>query len=200
MSDSPERSVAAELEANLEVWKHVVSVQQHFNDIGWRIRSLAITALTFFLGATFFGFLNAGHVTLVGREFNPAILVPVLGLLIWLIFWFADGVWYHRLLSGAGAAASTVEDYLNSYGVHADLSKSITNASHRKWFGCEMSSTRKLNIFYLSGTVLLIVTGLGVAGLQSGYSPRDSGTPSKSAITPAADTRENLSRMNHSPS
>ena len=35
----------------LDMWKQTVTVQQHFNDIEWRIRGLALTVLTFALGA-----------------------------------------------------------------------------------------------------------------------------------------------------
>lgn len=31
----------------IELWKQTVAVQQHFNDLEWRIRQLALTALTF---------------------------------------------------------------------------------------------------------------------------------------------------------
>ena len=142
----------------VEIWKKIVDVQQHFNDIGWRIRALAMTALTFTLGATFFGYLNADLVTVGGLQFNPATFVPVLGFFIWLLFWFADGIWYHRLLSGASAAADPVEQRLKSLGVTAELSTEIQKASHRKWLGMEMNSTRKLNIFYAIGALILLTT------------------------------------------
>lgn len=156
---------AGNLTAQIEVWKKVVDVQQHFNDIGWRIRALAMTALTFTLGATFFGYLNAEPVSLGSLRFNPAAFVPVLGLLIWLLFWFADGVWYHRLLSGAGAAAGPVEKQLESLGISADLSTEIQKASHRKWLRVEMTSTRKLNIFYLTGSAILLITALALLAM-----------------------------------
>lgn len=144
--------------AQIEVWKKIVDVQQHFNDIGWRIRSLAMAALTFILGATFFGYLNAEPVAIGKVSFSPAAFVPILGLLIWLLFWFADGVWYHRLLSGAGIAAAPVEKQLKGLGITADLSTEIQNASHRKWLFMNMTSTRKLYIFYGAGGLVLIST------------------------------------------
>lgn len=150
------------LEENLEAWKHVVSVQQHFNEIGWKIRGLAITALTFILGATFFGFLNAG-LTRIGRfEFNPSAIVPVIGLMIWLLFWFADGIWYHRLLGGAGKAASRIETHLVAHGIHAGLSDAITEASHKKWLWMESTSTKKLHTFYTFGSIILLGTAVAV--------------------------------------
>jgi hypothetical protein len=146
----------------IDIWKTIVGVQQHFNDIGWRIRSLSITALTFTLGATFFGYLNADNVHLGQLTFNPSIFVPVLGLAIWVLFWFADGIWYHRLLKGAQVAAGPIEATLRAHGIDAGLSQAITDASHEKWLGKEMNSTLKLNIFYGAGTAVLILVAIGV--------------------------------------
>ena len=175
---------AASVAAQIEAWKKIVDVQQHFNDIGWRIRSLAMTALTFTLGATFFGYLNADPVTVGAFQFNPAAFVPILGLLIWFLFWFADGIWYHRLLSGAGVAAGPVEKRLKELGVTADLSTEIQKASHKKWLGREMNSTRKLNIFYCSGFVILLITAAALV-LMTGHSVETlSGTLPTPSVTP----------------
>jgi len=173
-----------EASVQIEVWKKIVDVQQHFNDIGWRIRALAMTALTFTLGASFFGYLNAAPVLVGTLQFSPAAFVPVLGLLIWFLFWFADGIWYHRLLTGAGVAAGPVEAHLKELGVVADLSTEIQKASHRTWVGLEMNSTRKLNIFYGLGIVILLITALSLL-LMTGswvepamtHSPAETATP-----------------------
>ncbi|MCA1306500.1 hypothetical protein LC082_06270 [Microbacterium esteraromaticum] len=159
-SEAPDS--APDLAAQVEVWKKIVEVQQHFNDIGWRIRGLAMTALTFTLGATFFGYLNADPVTVGSLGFSPAAFVPVLGFLLWALFWFADGIWYHRLLSGAGAAAAPVEEKLKEHGITADLSTEIQNASHLRWLCWEMNSTRKLHLFYGAGAVILVITALAL--------------------------------------
>jgi hypothetical protein len=161
------------LASQIEVWKKIVDVQQHFNDIGWRIRALAMTALTFTLGATFFGYINAEPVSVGCFRLNPAAFVPVLGLLIWLLFWFADGIWYHRLLSGAGVAASPVEKQLKATGITADLSTEIQNASHRNWLGMEMTSTRKLHIFYGAGSIILIITMVSLLLLTGSWVSQD---------------------------
>ncbi|WP_431220355.1 hypothetical protein [Leifsonia xyli] len=160
--DLKDGSGPSEVGLQIEVWKKIVDVQQHFNDIGWRIRSLAITALTFTLGATFFGFLNAHPKTIGALTYNPASLVPVLGLFVWWLFWFADGIWYHRLLSGAGKSAGPIEESLKSQHIDAGLSTEITNASHRAWFGVPMTSTRKLHIFYVLGTIILLLAAVSV--------------------------------------
>lgn len=157
---------------SLDVWKTIVTVQQHFNDLGWRIRSLAMTALTFVLGATFFGYLNADDVTLGRFTFNPSAFVPILGLAIWLLFWFADGIWYHRLLRGAQKAAGPIEETLKDHGIDAGLSTAITAASHEgwAWFG-EMNSTLKLNLFYGMGTVVQVLVAAVITLLTLEVAP-----------------------------
>ncbi|MEV8219745.1 hypothetical protein AB0O65_08320 [Microbacterium sp. NPDC077391] len=104
----------------------------------------------------------------------------MLGILIWLLFWFADGIWYHRLLSGAGYAAEPVEKQLKAHGVTADLSTEIQKASHREWLGWEMNSTRKLNIFYGIGVCTLTITALALLFLTGSFDvsvPTPSSTP-----------------------
>lgn len=161
------RGKPADTAANVEVWKQIVSVQQHFNEIGWRIRSIAITTLTFTLGATFFGYLNAEAVQIGSWAVNPSALVPMVGGLIWCLFWFADGVWYHRLLRGAGAAAGPIEEKLKAVGIHAGLSTAIAESSHAPWLRMTMNSTRKLNIFYVLGIVVLLVSAAGIVALSN---------------------------------
>lgn len=180
------RGKSADTAANVEVWKQIVAVQQHFNEIGWRIRSIAITTLTFTLGATFFGYLNAEAVQLGSWAVNPSALVPVIGALIWCLFWFADGIWYHRLLKGAGAAAGPVEEELKAAGIHAGLSTAIAESSHAPWLRMKMTSTLKLNIFYVLGVVVLLANAVGILALSNaapavpiGPIPASSSAPSE---------------------
>ena len=144
-----------DVQAHMTIWTQVVSVQQHFNDLGWRIRSIAITTMTFTLGAAFFGYLNATPVPFQDGTVNPAALVPILGLLIWAMFWFMDALWFHRLLKGAGNAATETEALLNAHGIAANLSGEIYKASPVKVWG---RSTRRLHTFYLFGAAVLVGT------------------------------------------
>lgn len=107
----------------LEVWKKTVDVQQHFNDIEWRIRGLALTVMTFTLGA-------AGLAAREGSEFwhlSLALLVLVVGSVLWLAFYVVDKVWYHPLLIGAVKHGTALETAL---GVErAGLTHAISKAS-----------------------------------------------------------------------
>lgn len=81
----------------IDLWKKTVDVQQHFNDIEWRIRGLALTAATFALGAAG---VAAKDGTRVGA-FSLGSVIIVLGLILWYAFYFVDRVWYHPMLKAA---------------------------------------------------------------------------------------------------
>ena len=55
------------LHGYLEMWKKTVTVQQHFNDIEWRIRSVGLTAVAAVLGTASLSSTNAGRLTLGAR-------------------------------------------------------------------------------------------------------------------------------------
>lgn len=145
-----------DVQAHVRLWEKAVDVQQHFNDIGWRIRALALTALTFILGATGFAYLNMAPIRQLGGG-TLAPLVPVLGILIWAGFWFMDSLWFHRLLKGAVEEGTRLEKLLTESNVRVDLGASISQASSQPLFfkGWRMHSTTKLNYFY-GGTAIVL--------------------------------------------
>jgi len=150
-----------DVNVHTKLWEQAVTVQQHFNDIGWRIRALALTAITFTLGATGFAYVNAGSSSALG-PISVAALVPVLGLILWIAFWFMDALWFHRLLQGAVDEGTRLERLLRSVGVRVNLGGSIGKASAIGW----AHSTEKLHIFYawialalVASSVLLVLAG-----------------------------------------
>lgn len=156
----------------IEVWKQTVSVQQHFNEIEWRIRGLALTAATFALGA-------AAVAAKDGDAF-AATLVLVIGLLLWFSFYFVDRYWYHPLLIGSVLHGHKVEDVLRGSLPHADLARSISNASPVdrpflvRWFTfgnnaagerrrpTQLHSSEKLTWFYGFGAAALLLAATGL--------------------------------------
>src|SRR3954454_5849013 len=81
----------------IDLWKQTVEVQQHFNDLEWRIRGLALTAATFALGASAVAAKD-------GTKFHGVSLgagVLIAGLILWFGFYFVDRYWYHPLLIGS---------------------------------------------------------------------------------------------------
>jgi FMN phosphatase YigB (HAD superfamily) len=158
-----------EVEKHLELWKTSVSVQMHFNDIGWRIRALALTALTFILGAT--GLVYANTPPLQVGIWHPSLaaLVPLLGALVWWAFWFMDARWFHQFLAGSVSDGSRLESLLNQHGVRADLGGAISKASPTSaWpFPKVRRSAERLDLFYrvigiALGAIVLTILLLGL--------------------------------------
>lgn len=107
------------------MWKTSVEVQQHFNDIEWRIRGLALTVATFALGA-------AGVAARDGATLGPISLgsaVLVLGLILWYAFYFVDRVWYHPLLKAAVDGGTQLERAICQYLPEAAVTAGITERS-----------------------------------------------------------------------
>jgi len=184
------------LDGYLELWKKTVDVQQHFNDIQWRIRGLALTAVTFTLGAAALAARDAEttdlHFSLLGWHFTQPLprMIIFAGLGLWLMFGFVDGGWYHQFLKGAVYHGHDLEDELRKAGLSkAGLSKRITFASqvtllqrkaNRPKFEVPLSkdkpdlnvrlrtlnSTRRLYLFYLLVAGLLLLIGLGLGDVK----------------------------------
>lgn len=159
------------LKGYIELWKQTVAVQQHFNDIEWRIRQLALTALTFTLGAAAVAAKDRVTVVLFGINLQLSSTLLIFGLSLWLSFYFVDQVWYHRLLIGAVRHGEALEASIREFLPEAGLTQSISTASPytlkighgrfaRNWL---IHSTVKLRIFYIAGAIALIV---GAVALQ----------------------------------
>jgi len=86
----------------IDVWKTIVEVQQHFNDISMRIRSMFVTILLALFASI--GFLLDKNLSLRVSSFTIrfSTLIPLFGIVGTYLFYFIDRYWwYHRLLIGA---------------------------------------------------------------------------------------------------
>jgi sterol desaturase/sphingolipid hydroxylase (fatty acid hydroxylase superfamily) len=93
----------------IEVWKTVVEVQQHFNDIGMRIRSMFVTILLALFASI--GFIWDKRLALeIGRlNIQIAVIIPLFGVFGTMLFYFIDRYWFHRLLVGSVNHAIEIE-------------------------------------------------------------------------------------------
>jgi len=93
----------------IDIWKTIVGVQQHFNDIEMRIRSMFVTVLVALIASI--GFLMdkklAFPVWIFSVQF--ATIVPLVGAIATCLFYFMDRYWYHRLLVGSVNHAIEIE-------------------------------------------------------------------------------------------
>lgn len=81
----------------IDIWKTIVEVQQHFNDIGMKIRGLFITIVVAVAGAQ--GFLIEKRLSI---SLGPVVILfatflPIIGIVATYLFYFIDRYWYHRL-------------------------------------------------------------------------------------------------------
>ena len=160
----------------IEIWKVIIEVQRHFNDIGMRIRSFFVTILL----ATFaaIGFLLSKDLSLkiLGCDVQFATFMPLFGIFATWLFYFIDRYWYHRLLVGSVNHAMIIEERYSSEIPELSLSKAIRAESpyeprfivywlakllvrHDKFRNTgKLHSDGKIELFYKSVILALFLT------------------------------------------
>ena len=167
----------------VDIWKTIVSVQQHFNDIEMRIRSIFVTILLALFASI--GFLLDKRLFLqfwiIKVQF--ATLVPLFGILGTCLFYFMDRHWYHRLLLGSVLHGISIEKKYSKEIPELSLSEEIGRLSPFSPTGIiwliakivvreqrfketgRIHSDGKIELFYKSVMVFLLLTSLMLAGL-----------------------------------
>ncbi|GGC97867.1 hypothetical protein GCM10011512_26030 [Tersicoccus solisilvae] len=148
----------------IDMWKKSVEVQIHFNDIEWRIRSLALTAATFALGVAGVAAKDNTRVWFV----SLGSLIILAGLILWYAFYFVDAHWYHSLLKASVAHGTEIERQIKETLPAAGVTASITQGSGYRTKGLvklitgkdELRSEDKLKWFYRVGAGALIVAAI----------------------------------------
>lgn len=169
----------------IDMWKQSVEVQQHFNDIEWRIRGLALTVATFALGA-------AGWAAKDGSEVGPISLgaiVILVGLILWYAFYFVDRAWYHPLLKAAVNQGTLIENEIRKSLPAARMTQAITDGSayETSWLIQKLSrkpspmrSDDKLVWFYKVGAASLAIVAIALQVSALVSDPRT--TPSNEVV------------------
>ena len=157
-------SVEKNIKEYIDVWKKIVDVQQHFNDIEMRIRALAITALAAMLGASAYAHKEGIGLTVFGYWHRASFWIVVVALVIWFIFYCLDRHWYHRLLYGSVDAGVPLEKAIRSVVPELDLGGSISRHSPIEMnlglCRVRLRSTGKMDFIYGLVAVLLITTAV----------------------------------------
>ncbi len=187
-------------EHTIEIWKTIVEVQKHFNDISMRIRSMFVTILLGIFAAI--GFLLNKELNLEFGSYDVqfATLVPLYGFFITYLFYFIDRYWYHRLLIGSVNHAIEIETKYMEVLPELSLSSAIGKESpykpsclvwccaklvfvrHEKFLSeGKLHSVGKIEFFYKSVMAVLLVTAV-LVGVFGGISVRhDAGASPKPA-------------------
>ncbi|HBZ42723.1 MAG TPA: hypothetical protein DEO85_01395 [Maritimibacter sp.] len=161
MTTSNENIVPEIERDDLEIWKKVVDVQMHFNDLELRLRNYAIIALGAILTVAGYS-LNENRVAYIGSiELPAASIFLFASIVLWGCFWYMDRHWYHRLLTGSVVHGIKIEDKYQSVTEAICLSRSIKEASPHSFAGLKFRSKHRLDAFYLViGTMLFILAWL----------------------------------------
>ncbi|MDH5858647.1 hypothetical protein [Lampropedia aestuarii] len=148
--------------AHVEVWKKIIDVQQHFNDLELRIRNFALIVTGAFLGLGGYAIKDGGFTNLWGNQISSAALIIGTSLLPLCAFYLMDRLWYHRLLDGAVKAGIAAENKLIELGINVGLGSQISIASPFKlWiFGNNVHSRHKMDGFY--GLLAIAIIALAV--------------------------------------
>src|SRR5262245_40350721 len=107
------------------MWKQATQVNQHFNDIEWRIRGLALTVATFSIGAA--GVASRDGAAVWGVSIGALLLI--VGLVLWYAFYFVDLAWYHQLLRASVRQTEAIEEEITKVLPVAGHAKAITAGS-----------------------------------------------------------------------
>lgn len=165
----------------IEVWKAVINVQVHFNDIAMRIRGMFVTIILALFASL--GFLLDKKIGLLAGNvvIQFAVIVPIFGVLGTYLFYFMDRYWYHRLLIGAVKQGVAIEQLGLATLPELNLTKAIGDespyqprgmakvfarlvVSHAKLKATGMlHSDGKLEFFYKSVMIALACTSLLIA-------------------------------------
>jgi hypothetical protein len=135
-------------ENRIEIWKTIIDVQKHFNELEMRVRNVAVTVLAAFLAAAGFTMKENIHVTLWIGRVSLTSLVLLGAALCWLAFYGMDRFWYHRLLIGAVKQGLVAVDALAATYPEIRLTKAIGDESPIKIGSWQVRSSRKIDIFY----------------------------------------------------
>jgi hypothetical protein len=191
---TPDPEAAPPLAAGqIEIWKKIVDVQQHFNDLELRIRNFALIVTGAFLGLGGYAIKDGGAINAFGHEVSIAGLVVFSAIFPMFAFYFMDRLWYHRLLDGSVKAGIEAETALKHLGYKVDLGSKISEYSpFTLWLTTKkIHSKTKMDIFYL----MLFATLLIVAGcLGFGFRPPPVPTADPPAVSQqgAQTVRPNL--------
>ncbi len=142
----------------IEAWKQTIENQRHFNEICIKIRTLAITTISAFIGAIGFLVKDLEKIS----ELNILIYgtITAMTTVAWFAFYFMDVGWYHKLLSGSvNHAIKNIEEKNKNEFPELSLSTEIkkTAAKHEKWQYFKEHPSNKLNAFYISGTTIILL-------------------------------------------
>ncbi len=151
--------------AQVEIWKKIVDVQQHFNDLGLRIRNFALIMAGAFLGIGGYALKDSDIVIIFGHTISAASIIIASSIVPLAAFYLMDRLWYHRLLNGSVKAGIIAEAKLTDLGISVDLGSQISQSSPFTIpiLNLKVHSRHRMDGFYGLLALALIILSLVVA-------------------------------------
>lgn len=118
----------------IELWKKTIDVQQHFNEIEMKIRSLFVTIFTGLLALYGYFVKSGDEMSFVIDSFFTFTIISIT-----FLFYFTDRYWYHRLLNGAVKQGIDLEKIISKEISQINLTGKIKENSPikvYKWIVC----------------------------------------------------------------
>ncbi|CAE6891207.1 hypothetical protein ACOMICROBIO_GDFFDHBD_00911 [Vibrio sp. B1REV9] len=150
------------LKLNVDVWKKIVDVQQHFNDLEMKVRNFGLLIISAFISAIGVSLKSQYEAEILGYEVPVAAFLALGALVVWMLVFLVDVYWYHPLLKGAVLKGIEIEEQLKLDLPNINLTQKIGAESAVSILGIKnVRSTTKAKIFYLGiGGVLLSIAVL----------------------------------------
>ena len=180
MSGASPQTDPERLKIAVEIWKHCVSVQMHFNEMEMKVRNLYAAILAASIGLVGVVQGKRIEISLIEMSLSASLLVVLVLIPVSLLFYFVDRHWYHRLLQGAVAQCIAIENLYQAELPEIQLGSKIKAASPAKFDGIwkvvfffipdqrfrrnnMLHSDQKIDVFYLS-----VVWGAAIVALVHG--------------------------------
>ncbi len=143
-----------QIQLKVDVWKKVVDVQMHFNDLCLKLRHVGISILGVLLGAAALTYRYGGTTNVMSFQVQTSIVFILVALIVWIAFYLMDRFWYHELLKGAVHHGLKIEEALRNELPSIDLAHTIRDQSHSS---LKLNAAKKLDLFYRSIVYVLCI-------------------------------------------
>ena len=163
----------------IEIWKNVIEVEKHFNNICITLRNIFATLIVGLVAAIGFSLKEEWTFSFLSKEVSVGVALCAAGVCVCFLFYFVDRYWYHRLLVATVIEAQRIELEISNIGPYElKMTKGISDRSpvaFRWWIALPfkvyvwekrfikdnlLHSDGKIELFYKS-TVLIFI-GLGI--------------------------------------
>ncbi|WP_077343333.1 hypothetical protein [Pseudocolwellia agarivorans] len=159
-----DKEIALEkLKLNVEVWKKVIDVQQHFNDLEMKVRNFGLLIISAFISVIGVSLKSNYEINIFESTIPVGSLIALVALFVWNLVFFVDVYWYHPLLKGAVLKGIDLENEIKDDLPEIGLTQAIGESSAIKFLWWKkLHSTTKAKIFYNGVSVALVAIAISL--------------------------------------